>query len=67
MATAEKLATKIKKVKDLAAKAQKDHRKKQLKKQLKRLSRKGHHLKARTKRFAATTAAPAEGGEKATG
>lgn len=60
MPTLETISKNLKKVKELAAKAQKDHRKTQLKKQAKRLSRKGHHIKARAKRLAAKKAA-AEG------
>ena len=61
MSKLEKIAARLKKVKELSAKAQKDHRKRQLKKQAKRLTRKGYHIKARAKRLAAKTAAPAEG------
>ena len=57
MPSLEKISIRLKKVKELSAKAQKDHRKKQLKKQAKRLSRKSYHIKARAKRLAAKTAA----------
>ncbi|MGE4157520.1 MAG: hypothetical protein AB7F75_00305 [Planctomycetota bacterium] len=63
MPSLETISTRLKKVKELSTKAQKDHRKKQLKKQAKRLSRKGYHLKARAKRLASKSA-QAEG-EKA--